>query len=78
MEGNRPLGRPRHRFKNNIKINFKDIRLEGINWILPAQHVGKWEGLVNMVINLQVLQNVGNLCKDPLASQNGSYSMKLA
>jgi hypothetical protein len=32
-EGNRPLGRPRHRWKDNIKLDLREIRINGANWI---------------------------------------------
>jgi hypothetical protein len=36
-KGNRPLGRPKRRWKNNTKINFKEIEYEGVDWIHLAQ-----------------------------------------
>jgi hypothetical protein len=36
-EGKRPLGRPRHRWEDNIKMNFREIRIDGANWIRLAQ-----------------------------------------
>jgi hypothetical protein len=43
-EGRRPLGRPRHRWVDNIKMD----------WIDLAQDRDQWRALVNMVMNLQV------------------------
>jgi hypothetical protein len=53
-EGKRPLGRPRHRWVDNIKIGLREIRWEGRDWIELAQDRDQWRALVNMVINLQV------------------------
>jgi hypothetical protein len=40
-EGKRPLGGPRHRWKDNIKLNLKEIGFEGVNWIhLGIETVG--------------------------------------
>jgi hypothetical protein len=36
-EGKRPLGRPRRRCEDNIKLNFREIRIDGANWIQLAQ-----------------------------------------
>jgi len=32
-EGKRPLGRPGHRWENNIKVDLREIRIDGVNWI---------------------------------------------
>jgi hypothetical protein len=53
-EGKRPLGRPRHRGADNIKMVLKQIGWGGMEWIDLAQ----WRPLVNMVINLWVQENV--------------------
>jgi hypothetical protein len=36
-EGKRPLGTPRHRWNDNIKMDFGEMRLEGVDWIHLAQ-----------------------------------------
>jgi hypothetical protein len=36
-EGKRPLGRPRHRWEDNIKMDLREIGIDGANWILLAQ-----------------------------------------
>ena len=36
-EGDRPIGRPNHRWDNNIKTDFKELKLEGVDWIKLAQ-----------------------------------------
>jgi hypothetical protein len=48
-EGKRPLGRPRRRLVDNIKINFREIEWDGIDWIELAQDRDQWRALVNMV-----------------------------
>jgi hypothetical protein len=53
-ERRRPLGRPRHRCEDNIKIDLKEIRWEGIDWIHLAQDRNLWWALVNMTVNLWV------------------------
>jgi hypothetical protein len=53
-EGKKPLGRPRHRWVNNIKMDLVEIGWSGVNWIGLAQDRYKWRALVNMVMNLWV------------------------
>jgi hypothetical protein len=59
-EGKSPLGRPRHRWEDNIKMNFQEVECGGIDWIKLAQVRGRWRALVNVVMNLQVPYNWGN------------------
>jgi hypothetical protein len=54
-EGKRPLGRPRHRWEDNIKINLQEVRCEGMDWIYLAQDRDGWQTFVNAVMNLRVL-----------------------
>jgi hypothetical protein len=51
-EGKRPLGRPRHRWENNIKVDLRDTGINGVNWICLAQDRVQWWDFVNMVMNL--------------------------
>jgi hypothetical protein len=53
-EGRRPLGRPRHRWEDNIKMDLREIGFGDVDWIDLAQNRGRWRALVNMVMNLQV------------------------
>jgi hypothetical protein len=53
-EGKRPLGRPRHRWEDNIKMDLREIGTDGANWIRLAQYRGKWRAFMNMVMNLRV------------------------
>jgi len=59
-EGKRPLERPGHRWEDNIKMDLQEVGWGGMDWIDPAQDRGRWRALVNTVIHLRVLQNVGN------------------
>jgi hypothetical protein len=53
-ERKRPLGRTRRRWVDNIKINFREIGWDGMDWIDLAQDRAKWRALVNTVMNLRV------------------------
>jgi hypothetical protein len=53
-EGRRPLGRPRHRWEDNIKMDLREIGFEDVDWIQLAQDRGRWQALVNTVMNLWV------------------------
>jgi hypothetical protein len=53
-EGKRPLGRPRCRWENNIKMDLQEVERGGMDWIELAQDRDKWLALVNVVINLRV------------------------
>jgi hypothetical protein len=53
-EGDRPLGRPRRRWVDNIKMGLLEIGWGGVGWISLAQDRDKWSALVNAVMNLRV------------------------
>jgi hypothetical protein len=59
-EGRRPLGRPRCRWEDNIKMDFWEIVFGDVDRIHWAQDRDRWRGLVNMEMNLWVPQNAGN------------------
>jgi hypothetical protein len=59
-EGKRPLGRPRRRWEDNIKMDLQEVGCEGMDWIDLAQDRDRWRKLVNSVMNLRVPQNEGN------------------
>jgi transcription termination factor 2 len=54
-EGKRPLGRPRRRWKDNIKMDLGEIGIDGTNWIRLSQDRVQWWAFVNTVMNLRVL-----------------------
>jgi hypothetical protein len=53
-EGKRPLGRPRRRWIDNIKMNLLQLGLSVVGWIGLAQDTYRWRALVNSVMNLRV------------------------
>jgi hypothetical protein len=53
-EGNRPLGRPRRRCVDNIKMDLREIKWDGVDWIDLAQDRDQWRALLSMVMNLWV------------------------
>jgi hypothetical protein len=53
-EGRRPLGRPRRRWVNNIKMDHREIGWDDMDWIDLAQNRDQWRALVNTVMNLRV------------------------
>jgi hypothetical protein len=53
-EGRRPLGRPRRRWEDNIKIDLREIGFGDVDWIHLAQDRDRWRALVNTVMNLPV------------------------
>jgi hypothetical protein len=55
-EGKRPLGRPRRRWENNIKIDVQEVGVGGMDWVRLAQDRDSWRAIVrvNAVMNLRV------------------------
>jgi hypothetical protein len=53
-EGKRPLGRPRRRWIDNIKMDLLEIGLHVVEWIGLAQDRYRWRALVNSTMNLRV------------------------
>jgi hypothetical protein len=53
-EGKRPLGRPRHRWEDGIRMDLREIGLGGVDWIRLAQVRDRW-AVVSAVMNLRVL-----------------------
>jgi hypothetical protein len=53
-EGKTPVGRPRRRREDNIKLDLREIGIDGANWIRLAQDRVRWWAFVNTVMNLRV------------------------
>jgi len=53
-EGRRPLGRPRHRWVDNIRMNLQEVGCGYMDWIGLAQDRDSWRTLVSAVMNLRV------------------------
>jgi len=51
-EGKRPLGKPRRRWSDNIRMYHREIRWEGVNWVHLAQDRAHWWALANTVMSL--------------------------
>jgi hypothetical protein len=54
-EGKRPLGRPRRRWEDGIRMDLREIGWGSVYWIRLAQDRDRWQALVNTVMNLRVL-----------------------
>jgi hypothetical protein len=54
-EGKRPLGRPRHRWEDGIRMDFRVIGLGGVDWIRLSQDKDWWRAVVSAVTNLRIL-----------------------
>ena len=52
--GKRPLGRPRRRWEDNIRMDLEEVRINAGNWIDSAQDRNYWRALVNAALNLRV------------------------
>jgi hypothetical protein len=53
-EGRRPLGRPRRRWEDNMKMDLREIGFGDVDWIYLARDRDTWRALVNMMMNLRV------------------------
>jgi hypothetical protein len=53
-KGKIPLGKPRCRWVDNIKMDLRDIGWDGMDWIKQVQDRDQWRAFVNMVMNLQL------------------------
>jgi hypothetical protein len=53
-QGRKPLGRPKRRWEENIKMDLQEVGCGGMDWIELAQDKDRWWAHVNAVMNLQV------------------------
>ena len=53
-EGKKPLGKPRHRWEDNIQMDHQELVCGGMDWIELAQDWERWRAVLNAVMNLQV------------------------
>jgi hypothetical protein len=53
-ESKTPLGRPRHRWEDNIKMDLREIGIDGANWIWLARDRVQWRAFLNTVMNLWI------------------------
>jgi hypothetical protein len=60
-EGKKPLGRPRHRWVDNIRMDLGEVGWDDVDWIDLAQDRNRWRALVNSVFNLRVSLDAGKL-----------------
>jgi hypothetical protein len=59
-EGKGPLGKPRRRWVNNIKMDLREIGWDDVDWIDLVEDIDQWRALVNTVLNLRVPRNTGS------------------
>ena len=52
--GKRPLGKPEHRWKDNIRMDLKEVGISARNWVDSVQDRDYWKSLVNAALNLRV------------------------
>jgi hypothetical protein len=60
-EGKRPLGRPRRRWVDNIRMGLGEVEWGDVDWIGLAKDRNRWRALVNSVLNLGISRNAGKL-----------------
>jgi hypothetical protein len=58
-KGKRPLGKPRRRWVENIRMDRGEVGWGDVDWIILAQDRNRWRALVNSVLNLWVPLNAG-------------------
>jgi hypothetical protein len=75
-EGRRPLGRPRRRWVDNIRMDLGEVGWGYVDWIGLAKDRNRWSALVKSVLNLRVSLNAGKLSSG-LTSSGLSSSAQL-
>jgi hypothetical protein len=53
-EGKRPLGRPRRRWEDGVRMDLSEIGLGGVDWIRLSQDRDQWRAVVSAMMNLRV------------------------
>jgi hypothetical protein len=79
-EGKIPLGRPRCRCDDDIKMDLRGIGFGSVNWIFVAQDRDKWRALLGTVMNLRVRikgEKFLDMLSVSLASQEGLCSTQV-
>ena len=68
-EGKRPLGRPRRRWENNIKMDIQEVGGGCEDWKELAQDRDRWRALVGTVMNLRVpkMRGISRLAAEPVS-----------
>jgi hypothetical protein len=56
-----PLGRPRRRWEDNIRMDLREIEWEGVDGMHLGKDRDQWRALVNTVMNFRIPQKAGNL-----------------
>jgi hypothetical protein len=69
----RPIGKPKHRWVDYIKMDLREIKWSCMNWIDLAQDRDQWRTLVNTIMNLRVPLNVGKFLS---SCTTGGFSRK--
>jgi hypothetical protein len=54
-EGKRPLGRPRRRWEDGVRMDLREIGVVGVDWIRLSQDRDRWRAVVSAVMNLRIL-----------------------
>jgi len=77
-EGKKSLGRPRHRWKDNIKLDLQEVGCGDTDWIKLAEDSDRWRAIVNAIITFvfHKMQGISQLAENWLASQKGLCSME--
>jgi hypothetical protein len=61
IEGRRPLGRPRCKWVDNIRIDLGEVGWDGVDWIGLAKDRDRWRAVVNLLMNLRVPKDARKL-----------------
>jgi hypothetical protein len=64
-KGKRPLGRPRYRWMDNIRMDLGELGWGDVDWTCLAKDTNRWRALVNSVLNIWVPYSAGKLSSGP-------------